>query len=58
MNFASAVNPGGGVRSGSSAQEESLCRYSTLYPTLNQQFLWKKYYEVNRQANDPLHTDA
>ena len=58
LNFASAVNPGGGVKSGSSAQEESLCRCSTLYPTLNQQFLWEKYYEVNRQANDPLHTDA
>lgn len=58
LNFASAVNPGGGVRSGSSAQEESLCRCSTLYPTLNQRFLWEKYYEPNRAANDPLHTDA
>lgn len=58
LNFASAVNPGGGVKSGSSAQEESLCRCSTLYPTLNQRFLWEQYYEPNRAAGDPLHTDA
>ena len=58
LNFASAVNPGGGVKSGSSAQEESLCRCSTLYPTLNQRFLWEQYYEPNRSAGDPLHTDA
>lgn len=58
LNFASAVNPGGGVKKGSSAQEESLCRCSTLYPTLNQSFLWEKYYKPNRVANNPLHTDA
>lgn len=58
LNFASAVNPGGGVKSGSSAQEESLCRCSTLYPTLNQRFLWDQYYQRNRMTGDPLHTDA
>ena len=35
LNFASATNPGGGVARGSSAQEESFCRCSTLYPCLN-----------------------
>lgn len=44
LNFASATNPGGGVKTGSSAQEESLCRCSTLYPTLNQNWLWQCYY--------------
>lgn len=58
LNFASATKPGGGVISGSSAQEESLCRCSTLYPTLDRRFLWQKYYDVNRTAGDVLHTDA
>lgn len=58
LNFASATNPGGGVVHGSSAQEESLCRCSTLYPTLDQGFLWQEYYNVNRESANVLHTDA
>ena len=57
-NFASATNPGGGVKTGSSAQEESLCRCSTLYPTLTQDWLWNQYYQKNRDAHENLHTDA
>ena len=58
LNFASAVNPGGGVKNGSSAQEESLCRCSTLYPALDRRILWDKFYSVNRRLNNPLHSDA
>jgi len=58
LNFASATNPGGGVKTGSSAQEESLCRCSTLYPALAQGWLWNQYYQKNRDAHDNLHTDA
>ena len=57
LNFASAVNPGGGVVKGAGAQEECLCRTSTLYPLLNTKELRKLYYEPNKKTGDNLHTD-
>ena len=34
LNFANPYHPGGGVRRGAKAQEEDLCRCSTLLPSL------------------------
>lgn len=57
LNFASATNPGGGVIQGSSAQEESICRCSTLYPVLNQQQLYEDFYGYHRMRKDVLYTN-
>ena len=58
LNFASPVNPGGGVKNGASAQEESLCRCTTLYDSLDQRRMWDAYYLPNRGSGDALATDA
>ena len=58
LNFASATHTGGGVALGARAQEESLCRCSTLYPTLYQDFLYENYYLFHRHRHDCCYTDA
>ena len=53
LNFASATNPGGGVVDGSSAQEECICRCTTLYPCLNTDAMWNAFYKPHRKAANP-----
>ena len=57
LNFASATNPGGGVETGASAQEECLCRCSTLYGCLSDKTMINQFYEPHRKYGSPLHND-
>lgn len=56
-NFASASNPGGGVERGATAQEECLCRISTLYPCLDEKYMRDNFYLPHRKAKNPIHND-
>jgi len=47
LNFASSVSPGGGVVTGEQAQEESICRVSTLYFALSDPDTAGKFYDYH-----------
>ena len=56
MNFANAYTPGGGFMGGSIAQEECLCRNSTLYNSISSDKA-AEMYQYNIDTNKPLVTD-
>ncbi len=57
LNFANPVTPGGGVRKGSKAQEEDLCRRSSLLVSL-ESMKARAYYEYNRSLGTYMGSHA
>lgn len=57
-NFASATNPGGGVTRGSDAQEEAICRCSTLYFNIIEKEIGSNFYEKHREMLKSGRMDA
>lgn len=56
MNFANAHQPGGAFRMGATAQEEALCRNSTLYASLTSDKAFEMY-QYNRRHLSPTDSD-
>lgn len=58
LNFASGTTPGGGVAKGATAQEECLCRCSTLFRNLVEPKNWDMFYSAHRRSCDTLYSDT
>lgn len=56
--YISAWHPGGSVIRGGEGCEENLCRCSTLYPCLNNDYLREEYYVRNRSGNGESYMDS
>lgn len=52
LNFASSTRPGGGVKSGSNAQEENICRSTTLYECLDERSVSSAFHSRHRQLRE------
>lgn len=57
LNFANPIHPGGGVRQGAKAQEEDLCRTSSLLCSLESKEA-APYYQYNRKLHTYMGSDA
>ena len=57
LNFASAKHPGGMVTRGSVAQEECICRCSSLYPVLSDEKFKKGYYDYHKYSHNKLYSN-
>ena len=57
LNLANPVNPGGGVRNGAKAQEEDLCRKSSLLLSLESRKA-AQYYQYNQSLHSYMGSDA
>ncbi|KZT21100.1 hypothetical protein NEOLEDRAFT_1139954 [Neolentinus lepideus HHB14362 ss-1] len=58
LNFASAKKPGGGFLTGAQAQEESIARSSTLYPTLTTEIAQQYYALHNKDGKGGYYSHA
>jgi len=56
-SFAAWGHAWGGVEGGAKAQEECLCRCSTLYPVIISKKLYRAFYEYHGDSWRPFHND-
>lgn len=57
LNFANSYHPGGGVVHGARAQEECLCRISTLYDSIASPEMREQFYNPHCKADNDLAND-